>query len=313
MPSRSGFPWLTRVVWQVEMVDLSGQEPVLDGVGETALWTLYHRSLAARDPACGLADPKALELVQALDHPFTRRFGTDNRGWARGTAVRARCYDREMRAFLARHPRGTVVCLGEGLETQFWRVDNGTVQWLGVELAESAALRRRLLPDTDRRRTLTGSLLDERWMREVDASDGVLLLAQGVLMYVAWDRVRALVEVCAERFPGAGLVFDTPPAWFAAGTARGRFRYPAGYRPPSMLWGMTPARLRELRGLPGVAAAIPVRVPRGAGLWWGRVVPAVDRVPVLRSYGPLSVTRLLFELVPRPAGPPPHDLHEDSL
>ncbi len=279
----------------------------MDEVGETALWTLYHRSRAARDPQCGLADPKAVELVKALDHPFARRFGTDNRGWARGMAVRARCYDREVHAFLARHPRGTVVCLGEGLETQFWRVDNGTVQWLGVELAELAALRRRLLPDTDRRRTLTGSLLDERWMREVDVSDGVLVLAQGVLMYVAWNRVRALVEACAERFPGAELVFDTPPAWFTAGTARGRFRYPAGYRPPPMPWGMTPARLRELRACTGVASALPVRVPRGAGLCWGLAVPAVDRVPVLRSYRPLSVTRVLFEHAPRrPAadGPP---------
>jgi O-methyltransferase involved in polyketide biosynthesis len=51
-----------------------------DAVGETALWTLYHRSLAARDPECGLTDPKAIELVEALDYPFAQRFGTDNRG-----------------------------------------------------------------------------------------------------------------------------------------------------------------------------------------------------------------------------------------
>jgi O-methyltransferase involved in polyketide biosynthesis len=290
-------------VRHVEAVDYMGQEPMTDAVGETALWTLYHRSLAARDPECGLADPKAIELVEALDYPFAQRFGTDNRGWARGMAVRARCYDRQVRAFLARHPRGTVVCLGEGLETQFWRVDNGMVQWLGVELAESAALRRRLLPDTDRCRTLTGCLLDARWTGEVDASEGVLVLAQGVLMYLAWDRVRALVEACAVRLPRAQLVFDTPPAWFAAGTARGWFRYPAGYRPPPMSWGMTPARLRELRACPGVVAALPVRAPRGAGLWWGRMAPVVDRVPGLRSYGPLSVTRLLFAPVPHPGRP----------
>ncbi|MEH0450283.1 class I SAM-dependent methyltransferase [Streptomyces sp. B21-102] len=292
-------------------MELSGQEPMMDALGETALWTLHHRSLAARDPACGLADPKALELVQTLGHPFTRRFGTDNRGWARGMAVRTLCYDRQVRVFLARHPKGTVVCLGEGLETQFWRVDNGTVQWLGVELAEPAALRRRFLPDTDRRRTVTGSLLDTRWMREVDASAGVLVLAQGVLMYLPWDRVRALVEACATRFPGAGLVFDTPPAWFTADTVQSRFRYPARYRPPPMPWGMTPVRLRELRACPGVAAASQVPVPRGTGLWWGRVVPVVDRVPVLRSYGPLFVTRLLFAPEPAPADPPPPDTREE--
>jgi hypothetical protein len=29
-----------------------------------------------------------------------------------------------VRRFVAQHPAGTVVALGEGLETQFWRVDN---------------------------------------------------------------------------------------------------------------------------------------------------------------------------------------------
>jgi hypothetical protein len=34
-----------------------------------------------------------------------------------------------VRRFLVEHPEGTVVALGEGLETQFWRVDNGLVRW----------------------------------------------------------------------------------------------------------------------------------------------------------------------------------------
>ena len=39
--------------------------------------------------------------------------------------------------FLAANPDGTVVALGEGLETGFWRVDNGSVNWLTVELPET--------------------------------------------------------------------------------------------------------------------------------------------------------------------------------
>ena len=46
---------------------------MLSGVPETALWTLYHRALAARQGV--LDDPKALELVERIDHPFAERFG----------------------------------------------------------------------------------------------------------------------------------------------------------------------------------------------------------------------------------------------
>ena len=36
--------------------------------------------------------------------------------------------------------------LAEGLETQFWRVDDGRMRWLAVELPETAAVTGELLP-----------------------------------------------------------------------------------------------------------------------------------------------------------------------
>jgi hypothetical protein len=87
-------------------------------------------------------------------------------------ALRVRCFDDEVRRFLARHPDGQVVALGEGLQTQFWRVDDDRVRWLTVEVPEVAELRDRLLPASPRRRTIAGSALDERWMDEVDGARG---------------------------------------------------------------------------------------------------------------------------------------------
>jgi O-methyltransferase involved in polyketide biosynthesis len=58
-----------------------------------------------------------------------------------------------------------VVALGEGLETQFWRVDDGRVRWLTVDLPMAVDVRRRLLgDDPPRRRTLAVSALDFSWM-----------------------------------------------------------------------------------------------------------------------------------------------------
>lgn len=118
----------------------------LEAVPETALWTLYHRAVEARRPDTVLPDPKAVELVDRLDHPFAERFGGGGGLLAQLQALRVASFDREVADFLARHPRGTVVCLGEGLETQYWRVDNGRAHWLSVDLPESIALRERLLP-----------------------------------------------------------------------------------------------------------------------------------------------------------------------
>ncbi|MFF1699381.1 class I SAM-dependent methyltransferase [Streptomyces sp. NPDC058257] len=278
-------------------MDGQKRQAQLDGVAETTLWTLHHRALAAKDPGSALLDPKAIEVIDTVDYPFEQRFGTGNWGLAQGMAVRARCYDREVRRFLSDHPDGTVVSLGEGLETQFWRVDNGRVRWLAVDLPEVAALRQRLLPDAPRHRTLPCSATDARWMDEVDASRGLLILAQGMLMYLTRDVVHRLIEGCAARFPGADLVFDTPPAWMAARTVRGRWSYPAGYRPPPMLWGMTPGERRKLRTVhPNIAAVRGVREPRGRGLLCGWLMPLANFLPAIRTRKPLWVTRVSFGL-----------------
>ena len=92
-----------------------------------------------------LKDPRAVEIVDRLDYDF----GDASRG-AGWHAVRVATFDAAIRRFLARHPSGTVVALGEGLETQFWRVDNGRMRWISVDLPEALELRRKLLPEGPR-------------------------------------------------------------------------------------------------------------------------------------------------------------------
>src|SRR4051812_49593156 len=69
---------------------------MLSGVPETALWTLYHRSLAARQGV--LDDPKAIALVDSLDYPFEKRFGGGETATWQGLRVRA--FDNEIRRVL---------------------------------------------------------------------------------------------------------------------------------------------------------------------------------------------------------------------
>ena len=77
----------------------------LTGVPETALWTLYHRSLAARQGV--LEDPKAIALVEQLDYPFAERFGGGRP--PPGRRLRVRAFDSEIRRFLKTKPDATIV------------------------------------------------------------------------------------------------------------------------------------------------------------------------------------------------------------
>ncbi len=103
---------------------------VQDGVSETMLWTLYDRACEARRPDGILKDPDSVRICNAIDYDFVRRFGEPVGSFA----ARAARIDQLLTRWLERHPDGLVVSLGEGLETQAHRVDNGQMQWITVDL-----------------------------------------------------------------------------------------------------------------------------------------------------------------------------------
>lgn len=267
----------------------------LQGVPETLLWTLWQRAAEARRPDAVIQDPRAVELVESIDYPFEERFGTPWMGqWQ---ALRARCFDREIIRFLSTQPEAVVVALGEGLETQFWRVDNGRCRWLTVDLPEVVDLRRRLLPASKRQRLFACSVLDTRWMDEVDASRGVMFTAQGLLMYLQPPEVRRLIAGCAERFSGGRLVFDTMPRWFTARTRSGAMKTAGGFQAPPMPWGMdAKERAKIARIDPNIIEVRDLKLPRGRG-FFGRLAPWANLIPVVRAKRP-SILRLRFGASP---------------
>ncbi|MCX5214695.1 class I SAM-dependent methyltransferase [Kitasatospora sp. NBC_00240] len=266
--------------------------PDLAAVPETALWTLYHRAVEAARPDTVLPDPKAVELVDRIDYPFAERFGS-SAVQAQLQALRVACFDREVADFLTRHPRGTVVCLGEGLETQFWRVDNGRASWLTVDLPESLALREKLLPPGPRQRYLAADATGLAWADEVDRSSGVLVTAQGLLMYLQPAQVRSLIAGCAEAFPGGTLVLDAVPRWFRRLTLSGKVRTHHGYQAPSMPWAMDAGERDKLRSASSAVMAVRDVWPVGGRGLLGALLPLALRVPPLATRRP-SVTALEF-------------------
>jgi O-methyltransferase involved in polyketide biosynthesis len=193
-----------------------------------------------------MKDPMAIEVVDRLDHDFAHA----TRG-ARLHAVRVVTIDGAVRRFLRAHPAGTVVALGEGLETQFWRVNNGQVRWLTVDLPETMDLRHRLLPDGPRQSSHSGSALDLRWSDGLNPADPILVTAQGLLPYFQRDQVHGLIARIGERLPGSRLVFDVvPEAMFdMVRRASGRERDLAV---GLWTWLFSPAERKAISAIPGV-------------------------------------------------------------
>lgn len=177
----------------------------LGTVQQTLFITLAARARETGKKRPVLRDPKAVQIVDSVEFD-TAKYGPD---WGDVvTVLRTAIFDSWVRAFLAEHPAGTVVELGTGLNTRFERVDNGQVYWIDLDLPDSIELRRKFFADSDRRRMVAASALDELWLPIVEDNPGpYFFVADGVLVYLA--KAPQVLTRIAERFPGALIAFDT--------------------------------------------------------------------------------------------------------
>jgi O-methyltransferase involved in polyketide biosynthesis len=246
----------------------------LSGVPETLLGNLGRRATGAR--AGYLNDPMAIEVAGRLDYDFT-----DTTRGARLHAIRVATFDAAVRRFLRSHPAGTVVALGEGLETQFWRLDNGQVHWLTVDLPETIELRRRLLPDGPRRSIHRGSALDMEWVDSLNPADAILVTAQGLLPYFQRDQVHTLIAALTERLPGSDFVFDAVPAAMLNLVRRGSGRE-RDLAVELWTWLFDADERAAISAIPGVDELRDLRPPPSGVLSVG--VAAITRLPIRLRY-----------------------------
>ncbi|OFB40913.1 methyltransferase [Mycolicibacterium sp. (ex Dasyatis americana)] len=251
----------------------------LTAISETALLTLHQRATEAARPDGIIEDPLAVTLRDSLGYDY-RRFGRTHQA----TALRAVAFDNATGRYLQMQPRATVVALAEGLQTSFWRLDNGEINWLSVDLEPVVQIREQLLPTSGRLRHLAQSALDHSWMDEVDATNGVLITAEGLFQYLEHDAVLDLIAACAARFPGGQLIFDSVPRILSWYSQRRGIRLSKQYTAPPMPFSFTADRYDELRTIPGVLAVRELDMPTGRGRVLSRVAALVYRSPSLQRF-----------------------------
>ncbi len=265
----------------------------LTGIPETMLWTLHNRAAeAVRTDGC-LRDPEAVHIYRTIQYDYEKSFGPAEPSHA----VRSVMFDEYLRRFLEVHPNGVIVNLGEGLETQRYRVDRGEELWLSVDLADAMAVRERFIASDERHQHVDCSALDEKWYDAVPSGRPVYITAQGLLMYFDEQQVRDHLMSLAERFPGAWYAFDTVPRWLSrkSTSARGWWKTPR-YQVPPVPWGINQHEIEPtLRDWVPTLQEIKVcrydKLPRGAISY---IFLACSTLPLLKRITP-SVTRIRFD------------------
>lgn len=203
-------------------VNFEKDHPVeLEGTSRTLLLPLWARAKENRRPDPILVDTRAAQIIESLEalKGYQDDFYEMDRIFDQylqiSQLVRAKCIDEEIRLFLEKFPRATVVNIGAGFDTTFDRVDNGRLTWYDLDYPEVIALRRQFIPETQRSRCIPKSVLDFSWFDDIgDGQNGLMLVACGVLFFLEGSQAKRLFLELANRFPGSEIAFDTMSGFF---------------------------------------------------------------------------------------------------
>ncbi|MBA4385116.1 MAG: hypothetical protein C0410_10310 [Anaerolinea sp.] len=189
----------------------------LTDVSGTMLITLYARARETLSKNPIIQDPKAVEIINIFKkelagstNPIHQKIVRDayNPMLAVSMALRSRRFDRYVFEFLEKHPEGTVINFGCGLDTRFDRIDNGKVNWFDIDFESVIELRRRFMVESEHRHFIAGSILDAEWMTQVKTAGPYLILAEGVFMYLKESEVKDLLAMVKTRFGQYELVCE---------------------------------------------------------------------------------------------------------
>jgi O-methyltransferase involved in polyketide biosynthesis len=179
----------------------------LSGAPQTMLATLYAKALDADADHPILHDTYAKAVVARIDYDWDRT-GITARN-APSVVIRSAHFDKWARQFLAVHPEATVLHVGCGLDSRALRLRPGPgVEWYDVDYPEVIALRERFYPPGASYRLLPASVTELDWLSVISADRPVLLLGEGLTMYLTEQSGLAMMRRVVERFASGELQFD---------------------------------------------------------------------------------------------------------
>lgn len=179
----------------------------LNEVSETLLITLNARAKDYKEKKSILKDQKSYEIASKLDYDFSKF----DIAWASyyGILARAKTMDREIIKFIKKYPDTIIISIGCGLDTRFYRVDNGKINWYNLDLPEVIKARDMFFEENERVFNISKSVFDENWVQEINLKNKkVLIISEGVLMYFDEAEIKKMLEILTNNFQEFTAYFD---------------------------------------------------------------------------------------------------------
>lgn len=193
----------------------------LDGVSETLLITLYAKASESKRKDAIIKDLKSEEILKKIDYDFSKFKKLEKNQL--GTVIRTKIIDEIIKNIIEESDSNTftIINLGAGLDTRANRFIKDNIFWFDIDFEDVIKLRKKFFPELENNKNYTGissSILDYDWIKRVENRGTVIIISEGVLMYINENDIKELIENISKSFPNSHFIFDIIPTFFSKRT-----------------------------------------------------------------------------------------------
>ena len=215
----------------------------MTGVNKTLYIPLYGKAYVSKRNII-LSDSYAEKIWDK--NGFKLKAKSRSRWLAYYMGMRARVFDDWVSAELNDVDNVTVIHIGCGLDSRAMRVGVSAHRWYDVDFPEVIEERRRHFIESDSYKMISGDILEEGWLEAIPTDRKIILVMEGVSMYLSPDELSDFVLRMCQRFERISLLMDCYTVFAAKAS---KYKNPINDVGVTRVYGIDEPRFLEKSGV----------------------------------------------------------------
>ena len=153
-----------------------------------------------------LHDSKAEEIISKIDYDFASL--KQSKWLLMFMSVRAMIIDELCNKYILEHPNATIIHLGCGLDSRCLRVNQNYSIWYDIDYKNVIDIRNQFYEPDSKYKMIGSSVIDFKWLEQIDNSKNILIVMEGLTMYLSKKEMKELITQISEKFSDVHLIFD---------------------------------------------------------------------------------------------------------
>ena len=177
----------------------------MNSVNKTLYIPLYGKCYVSKK-GLFLDDKKAEEIWEA--ESFSLKGKSKSKWLAYYMGIRSAVFDEWVKQQMADQRDASVIHIGCGMDSRAIRVGAENFKWYDVDFPEVIEERKRYYTETANYKMLEGDARDCRWLTEFKENKSVIVVMEGVSMYLTVDEMRYLADSLCDHFDRVVILAD---------------------------------------------------------------------------------------------------------